>query len=61
MAGASCGILIAWAAGLLLKHFAALEKVEMGYEILFVVCGLAYVTAWMVMHFLVPKMKRVEI
>jgi len=61
MAGASGGMLIAWAAGLLLKHFAALEKIELGYGILFIVCGLAYVLAWIVMHFLVPKMKRVEI
>jgi ACS family hexuronate transporter-like MFS transporter len=61
MAGAAGGILIAWAAGLLLKHFANLGKAELGYGILFVVCGIAYLTAWIVMHFLVPKMKRVEI
>jgi ACS family hexuronate transporter-like MFS transporter len=61
MAGAFGGILIAWAAGLLLKHFAALDKIELGYGILFIVCGLAYLIAWLVMHFLVPKMKRVEI
>lgn len=61
MAGAFGGILIAWAAGLLLKHFTILGKIETGYGILFVVCGLAYVLAWVVMHFLVPKMKRVQI
>jgi MFS transporter, ACS family, hexuronate transporter len=60
MAGASGGILIAWAAGLLLKHFAALEKTEAGYGIMFMVCGVAYVLAWLVMHLLVPRMKRVE-
>jgi ACS family hexuronate transporter-like MFS transporter len=60
MSGAFGGILIAWAAGLLLKHFAVLEKVEVGYGIMFVVCGLAYVTAWLVMHLLAPKMKRIE-
>jgi ACS family hexuronate transporter-like MFS transporter len=61
MAGAFGGILIARAAGLLLKHFTALGKVELGYGILFLVCGIAYVTAWLIMHFFVPKMKRVEI
>lgn len=61
MAGAFGGILIAWAAGLLLKHFVALGKIEAGYAIMFIICGLAYVVAWLVMHFLVPKMKRVEI
>lgn len=61
MAGAFGGILIAWSAGLLLKHFAALEKIEAGYGIMFIICGLAYLLAWLIMHFLVPKMKRVEI
>jgi len=61
MAGAAGGILIAWAAGLLLKHFTELGKIELGYGILFIVCGLAYVLAWTVMHFLVPRMKRVEL
>ena len=61
MAGAFGGILIAWAAGLLLKHFTTLGKVELGYGILFVACGLAYLIAWLVMHFFVPKMKRVEL
>lgn len=60
MAGASGGILIAWAAGQLLKHFTQLNKVEAGYAILFVVCATAYVVAWVVMHLLVPKFKKVE-
>ncbi len=59
MAGAVGGILVAQSAGLLLKHFAALGKIEVGYGVLFVYCGIAYVSAWIIMHFLVPKMKRV--
>lgn len=59
MAGAVGGILIARAAGLLLKHYTALDKVEVGYGILFVVCGSAYITAWVVMHLLVPKFKKI--
>jgi MFS transporter, ACS family, hexuronate transporter len=59
MAGAVGGILIARAAGLLLKHYKALEKVEVGYGIMFVICGLAYVSAWAIMHFLVPKFKKI--
>jgi MFS transporter, ACS family, hexuronate transporter len=61
MAGATGGILIAYAAGLLLKHYTALGKVELGYGILFVVCGSAYVAAWVVMHLLVPKFKKVDV
>ena len=59
MAGAMGGMLIAFAAGLLLAHFKALEKVEVGYRILFMVCGSAYLTAWILMHLLVPKFKKI--
>jgi ACS family hexuronate transporter-like MFS transporter len=59
MAGAVGGILIARAAGLLLKHYTALGKVEVGYGILFVVCGSAYITAWILMNLLVPKFKKI--
>lgn len=60
MAGAVGGILVAQAAGLLLKHYTALDKTEVGYGIMFIFCGIAYLLAWVVMHFLVPRMKRVE-
>ena len=50
MAGAVGGILIARAAGLLLKHYTALGKVEV---------GVAYITAWTLMHLLVPKFKKI--
>ena len=60
MAGAVGGMLIAQAAGLVLKHYSELGKLEAGYGILFVFCGFAYLTAWLIMHFLAPKMNRVE-
>lgn len=59
MAGAVGGILIARAAGLLLKHYTALGKVEAGYAILFIICGSAYLVAWVLMHLLVPKFKKI--
>lgn len=61
MAGASGGILIAYTAGLLLQHFKDLGKIEVGYGIMFVICGLAYITAWVIMHLLVPKFKKIVI
>jgi ACS family hexuronate transporter-like MFS transporter len=61
MAGAFGGILIAWFAGLLFDHYKALGKIETGYYIMFIICGSAYLIAWLVMHFLVPKMQRVEV
>ena len=59
MAGAVGGILIARAAGLLLAHYTELGKVEVGYGILFGICGSAYVLAWTMMHLLVPKFKKI--
>lgn len=61
MAGAIGGLLIAAVAGLLLDHYKLIGKVEVGYGILFVVCGTAYLVAWMVMHLLVPKFKKIEL
>jgi ACS family hexuronate transporter-like MFS transporter len=61
MAGAAGGILIAWAAGLLLKHFTAIGHVEGGYAIMFIVCGTAYLAAWVIMHLLVPKFRKIEL
>jgi Sugar phosphate permease len=60
-AGALGGILIAFLAGKLFDHYKAIGQLETGYYIMFLVCGGAYLLAWGVMHFLVPKMKRVEI
>ncbi len=61
MAGAIGGILIAWSAGQLLEHFAAIGKTELGYGILFIVCGSAYIFAWVIMHLLAPKFKQIEL
>lgn len=61
MAGAVGGILIAYAAGLLLQHYKNLGKIEVGYSIMFVICGLAYITAWVLMHLLVPKFKKIVV
>ena len=61
MAGAIGGILIAGLAGQLFDHFKALGNLEFGYYIMFMICGLAYLIAWVIMHVLAPKMKRVEV
>jgi ACS family hexuronate transporter-like MFS transporter len=59
MAGAIGGLLIAALAGLLLDHYKVLGKVEVGYGMLFVVCGTAYIAAWTLMHLLVPRFKKI--
>jgi MFS transporter, ACS family, hexuronate transporter len=61
MAGGLGGILIAWAAGLLLSHYTQLGRIEVGYGFMFMVCGTAYIVAWVVMHLLVPRFQLVKL
>ena len=61
MAGAIGGILIARVAGRLLQHFAALDHIEVGYGIMFAICGSAYVVAWVIMHVLAPRFSQVMV
>lgn len=59
MAGALGGILISWSAGKLFDHYKALGSIEKGYNIMFIICGAAYLLAWLIMHFLAPRLKRI--
>jgi ACS family hexuronate transporter-like MFS transporter len=60
-AGAVGGILIARVAGKLLAHFTGLGRIEVGYGIMFMICGSAYVLAWVLMHLLAPKFRLVQL
>ena len=60
MAGALGGILIAKAAGLLFDHFKALGDITIGYGIMFVICAVAYILAWVLMQVLAPNFRKVE-
>jgi ACS family hexuronate transporter-like MFS transporter len=44
----------------LFVHYRAIGQIETAYYIMFAVCGLAYVSAWLIMHWLAPKMEPVE-
>jgi ACS family hexuronate transporter-like MFS transporter len=61
MAGALGGFMISKLAGLLFDYYKSLGHIETGYYIMFFVCGLAYLTAWLIMHYLVPTMKKVSL
>ncbi len=61
MAGALGGVAIAKLGPKLFDHYRELGHIQTGYYIMFFICGSAYLVAWLVMHFLVPKMKRVNI
>jgi ACS family hexuronate transporter-like MFS transporter len=45
----------------LFVHYRAIGQIEVAYYIMFFVCGAAYLSAWLIMHLLVPKMKRIDL
>ncbi|MBI1342256.1 MAG: MFS transporter [Terrimonas sp.] len=61
MAGSVGGILFPLFIGIILDHFKVLGNINTGYNIIFVICGSAYLIAWVCMHLLAPKMNRVEL
>ncbi len=61
MFGALGGIMIAKSAGKLFDHYQLIGDKATGYYILFFICGFAYLTAWLFMHFLVPVEKKIDL
>lgn len=55
------GILLSWAVQKrMFVYYESIGQIQTAYYIMFLICGGAYLLAWLVMHVLVPKMKRVE-
>ena len=42
-------------------YYRDLGHIETAYYIMFFICGAAYVLAWTIIHFLVPRMERIKI
>lgn len=61
MAGSIGGILFQPLVGWVLDYFQRSGNKTLGYNIIFIICGCAYLLAWIIMHFLSPKMKEVNI
>lgn len=61
MAGSVGGILFPMLVGYLLDTYKAAGNIGAGYNIIFIVCGFAYMLAWLVMHFFAPRMEKVDI
>jgi ACS family hexuronate transporter-like MFS transporter len=59
MAGSVGGMLFPLLVGNVLEYFKEAGNKTAGYHIIFVICGFAYLLAWLVMHWLAPTMKRV--
>ena len=62
MAGGVGGIVLTWAVQKnLFVHYREIGQIEKAYFIMFLICGAAYLFAWLVMHFLVPKMNKIKL
>jgi ACS family hexuronate transporter-like MFS transporter len=59
MAGSIGGMLFPLVVGALLDHYKALGNINAGYNILFLICGIMYLLAWVTMHFFAPRMEQV--
>jgi ACS family hexuronate transporter-like MFS transporter len=57
MAGAVGGILFPLLIGIILDHFKLLGLLGTGYNIIFGICAVAYLLAWVIMQLLSPKME----
>jgi ACS family hexuronate transporter-like MFS transporter len=61
MAGSVGGIIFQPMVGRILDYFTHIKSVTLGYNFIFMICGLSYLVAWLAMHFFAPKMARVEL
>jgi ACS family hexuronate transporter-like MFS transporter len=61
MAGSVGGILFPLLVGNILEFYKESGHITLGYNVIFIICGCAYLLAWFIMHLLSPKMKPVDI
>ncbi|TPG33905.1 MFS transporter [Flavobacterium pectinovorum] len=55
MAGGIGGVLVSKLGGALFDYYENLGHIQTGYTVMFVLCAVAYLIAWAIMKFLVPK------
>ncbi len=61
MAGSGGGIVFPMIVGALLDHYKVLGNINDGYNIIFLLCGSAYMLAWAIIYTLVPKLEEAKI
>ena len=57
MAGAIGGIFVAKLAGVLFDHYKAIGQLTTVYQIIFIICGFAYLLAWLILHTITRERK----
>lgn len=61
LAGGLGGVVLSKLGGALFDHYDSLGHIQTGYTIMFSICAVAYIVAWLVMKGLVPREKQVNI
>jgi ACS family hexuronate transporter-like MFS transporter len=61
MAGSVGGIAFPFLVGIILDNYKASGNIVAGYNIIFLLCGSAYLLAWGMMHLFAPKMEPVKL
>jgi len=62
MAGGLGGILLsALVQKRMFVYYESINQLDKAYFIMFLICGGAYLVAWLIMHFLVPRMKPIDL
>jgi len=57
MAGAVGGVLFPMMIGGILDYYKSINNITAGYNIIFIFCGLSFLIAWLLIHWVTPKMK----
>ena len=60
MAGAIGGILFPIFIGYVLDSYKLAGNITAGYNLIFTICGITYLTAWVIIHFLTSNIKPIE-
>jgi len=60
LAGSAGGVLFPWLSGRLLDHFVARGNVTAGYAVLFGICAVAYIVAFVIHHLLAPRFEPIR-
>ncbi|SKB58276.1 MFS transporter, ACS family, hexuronate transporter [Parapedobacter luteus] len=61
MAGGLGGVVMSKLGGAVFDHYAAIDRIHTGYTIMFSICAVSYLIAWVIMKSLVPRMKLVDL
>ena len=60
MAGAIGGVIFPLFIGFILDYYKGIDNLLAGYNVIFLICSLSFLLAWLLIHLLTPKMKPVD-